>query len=119
MIKQDWMVIVAGHKLVDQMEAEHKAKVEWTGRGYNSEQLRVLQRDQSARGIIGIELVDAIRGWSVRYDSGLQDFGLLRRSDDLGGSLEAAMKYATDWVAQDPGRRYAWRRKTNEERVAA
>jgi hypothetical protein len=116
MIKQDWMVIVAGYELVDAMEAEQKAKVPWGCGGFKSEELCAFQREQSARGINGVEIVKSIYGHSVRYDSGLQNFGLLARSQELGGTLEAAERFACNWVAQDPSRRYAWRRR---ERVAA
>lgn len=111
MIKQDWMIIVAGEPLVDAMTAEQKAKVPMTGAGYSSSHVCEMQRSQASRGIIGVEIVCSIHGHSVRYDSGLQDFGLLARSRDLGGTLEAADEYAKNWVAQDPERRYAWRRK--------
>lgn len=114
MIKQDWMIIVAGHELVDAMEAEQKAKVKWGCGGYNSEQLCILQREQSARGIQGAEIVTSFHGYSVRYDSGLQNFGLLARSQELGGTLEAAEQFARHWVSQDASRRYAWRRKDRE-----
>lgn len=110
MIKQDWMIIVAGHELVDAMEAEQKAKCRWGCGGYNSDDICAMQRDQSRRGITGIEIVKAIKGYSVRYDSGLQNFGLLATSSDLGGSLEAAEQFAHKWVSQDASRRYAWRR---------
>lgn len=111
MIKQDWMVIVAGEALVDQMTAETKARCEWTGYGYNSNQLCQLQREQASKGIIGVEIVCSMYGHSVRYDSGLQGFGLLARSRDLGGSLEAAVEFAKAWVAEAPANRYAWYRK--------
>jgi len=104
------MIIVAGHELVDAMEIEQKAKCRFTGFGYNSDDLAVLQRDQSSRGIKGVEIVASIHGSSVRYDSGLQNFGLLATSRELGGTLEAAEQFARDWVAKDPSRRYAWRR---------
>jgi hypothetical protein len=118
MIKQDWMVIVAGHALVDALTAETKARCTWTGFGYESEGLCALQREQAARGLLGAEIVVSNYGHSVRYDSGLQNFGLLAsaRSRQLDGSLEAAVQWCETWVAQDPARRYAWRRKTDEER---
>lgn len=113
MVKQDWMVIVAGEKLVDEMTAETKARCEWTGYGYNSSQLCELQREQSRSGIIGAEIVQSNYGYSVRYDSGLQDFGLLAssRSKQIDGTLEAAVNWVNNWVAQSPGKRYAWYRK--------
>lgn len=116
MMKQDWMVIVAGEALVDAMTAETKARCRWTGSGYASDELCILQREQSARGIHGAEIVHTNYGCSVRYDSGLQDFGLLAgsKSGMLDGTLEHAERWAREWVAKDPARRYAWRRKTRD-----
>lgn len=118
MIKQDWMVIVAGEELVAFLSQETKSRCKWTGGGYASEDLCALQREQSARGIVGAEVVTSNYGNSVRYDSGLQDFGLLAgsRSGMLDGTLEHAERWAREWVAKDPARRYAWRRKTEAER---
>ena len=110
MIKQDWMVIVAGEELVDAMTAEQKARVPHTGFGYESESLCQLQRDRASRGIVGVEIVKSIYGYGVRYDSGLQGFGILSRAQETGGTLEGAESFARNWVAQDPDRRYAWRR---------
>lgn len=111
MIKQDWMVIVAGEPLVDAMTAEQIARVPCSGYGFESEALCQLQREQATRGIEGVEIVKSIYGHSVRYDSGLQNFSLLARSQELGGALEAAERFACNWVSQDPSRRYAWRRR--------
>jgi hypothetical protein len=60
-----------------------------------------------------VEVICSNYGHSVRYDSGLQNFGLLAgsRSGALDGTLEDAERYATAWVAEDPTRRYAWRRR--------
>lgn len=119
MIKQDWMVIVAGEELVDAMTTETMKRCAWTGRGYNSGDLCLLQREQAARGILGAEVIISSHGHSVRYDSGLQDFALLAgsRSGMLDGTLEHAERWAREWVAKDPERRYAWRRQTAEERA--
>lgn len=111
MIKQDWMTIVAGTDLIDALTAEQVARVPRGCGGFKSEDLCVLQREQSARGILGVEIVKSFKGHSVRYDSGLQDFGLLARSNELGGTFDAAEKFARDWVSKDPTRRYAWCRK--------
>ena len=113
MIKQDWMVIVPGEILVDQLTAETKARCEWTGFGYNSDQLCQLQREQASRMIEGAEIVVSNYGCSVRYDSGLQNFGLLASSKakQVDGTLEDAERWACNWVANDPTRRYAWYRK--------
>lgn len=113
MMRQSWMIIVAGDKLIDEMSAEQKSRCQWTGSDYASDSLCQLQREQSARGIIGAEIVVSNYGCSVRYDSGLQNFGLLAssRSKQLDGTLEHAERWAKEWVAKDPTKRYAWRRK--------
>lgn len=111
MLKQDWMVIVAGEPLVDAMTAEQKATVAFTGFGYDSEDLCALQRSRASKGIMGVELVRSIYGWSVRADSGLQDFALLAGKGQLDGMLEDATRWAKAWVEQDPSKRYAWYRK--------
>lgn len=105
--------IVAGEALVDSLNAEIDAICTKTAAGYyNSEMLCAVQRLHSARGILGVEIVCSNYGHSVRYDSGLQNFGLLAgsRSGTLDGTLEHAERYAREWVAADPARRYAWRR---------
>lgn len=111
MIKQDWMIIIAGNAVVDAMEVEQKATVPFNGYGYESEALCRLQSRQASRGIIGVEIVKSMHGYSVRYDSGLQNFGLLAHAQDLGGTLEGAETFVKTWVEQDQSRRYAWRRK--------
>lgn len=111
MVKQNWMTIIAGEALVDSLEAEQKARVHQAASGhYNSEELCKLQGEQDRRGIIGINLVESIYGWTVRYDSGLQNFAILagKRQGNLDGSLEAATQFARNWVASDPTKRYAW-----------
>jgi hypothetical protein len=113
MIKQDWMAIHAGAALVDALTEETKARCAHTGAGYASEALVVVQREQAARGIVGVELVKSNYGWSVRYDSGLQDFGIVASAQrgQVDGSWDSAVRFALDWVAQDPAKRYAWSRK--------
>lgn len=113
MFKQDWMVIVAGEPLVDAMTAEQTARVPMGCGGFKSEQLCELQRERSSRGIEGAEIVKSNYGHSVRYDSGLQNFGLLAssRCRQVDGSLEDAIRWVNAWVAKDPTRRYAWYRK--------
>ena len=113
MIKQEWMEIVAGEALVDAIAAETKAKCRWTGYGYASDDICALQQQQAARGIIGVEIVKSNYGFSVRYDSGLQNFGLVAsaRRGELDGSYEAASAFCREWVNRDAARRYAWTRK--------
>ena len=106
MILQDWMVIIAGNTLVDAITAETQKRVQ-------HETLPRVQERQFRRGIVGAEVVKSLYGYSVRYDSGLQNFNLLAsaRAGQLDGTLEDAERFARDWVAQDPAHRYAWRRK--------
>ena len=75
---------------------------------YPSEPLCAWQIAESRRGIIEAELVESFRGWTVRYASGLQNFGLIAgvRRGDLDGSYEAALAFATAWQAADPERRF-------------
>lgn len=100
-------IVIAGQELYNALQTE-RAKVTMAPRGYDSNQLSALQERQAARGIIGAELVKSIYGWSVRYNSGLQNWSLISpargRADQ---SLAFAEQIARDWVAQDPTHRYA------------
>lgn len=111
MLQGDAFVTVAGQELVQRMNVEQQERCKWTGYGYNSDQLCKLQSEWEARGIIGVEIVKSIYGYSVRYDSGLQGFGLVMRSQDIGGTLEAAIDWVKAWVAEKPDCRYGWYRK--------
>lgn len=121
MYKQDWMIIEGGHDLVDVLTAARDANISRNARGFDSEQLCALQVREAGQGVLGVELVESAYGWTVRYDSGLQNWGLLAsaRSGQLDGSLDDARRYALAWLAEDPKNRYAWRRKTEAERVGA
>lgn len=112
MLEGNKFIIVAGQELVETMRAEKRARVPNTGNGYASEPLCLLQREWSGRGYLGAEIVQSNYGCSVRYDSGLQNFGLLAssRAKDVDGTLAGAVAWVEAWVAKDPTRRYAWRR---------
>jgi hypothetical protein len=109
--------IIAGAALAASLDAEREALVAKTAGGYfNSEQLCDLQIKRSQRGICEVEIVKSNYGYSVRYASGLQDFGLLRGARGAADpSFEAAKKFCEDWVAADPTRRFA----TTHEQVPA
>jgi hypothetical protein len=113
MYRQNWMIVVAGEPLIDALTQEQDTKIPRSGAGFVSEALCALQREHAARQIVGVEIVASIYGHSVRYDSGLQDFGLLAgsRSGQLDGTLADAERFAREWVERDPTRRYAWRRR--------
>jgi len=99
-------IIIAGRNVREAVEAEQA-----TG-------LIKAQETQAKRGILGAQLVRSMYGWSVRYDSGLQGWGLLAstRSGQLDGSFKAAVEWAENWQAQDPARRYAWASRREVER---
>jgi hypothetical protein len=111
--RPELFTVVAGYDLLAEMEAETNAVVADRNGYRDSDQLCELQRKQARRGILGIELVESNYGTSVRYDSGLQNFGLVARAQELGGTYEAAERFAIEWVARDPDRRYAWKRNRN------
>lgn len=103
------MKILAGEELYNQIQEAKRAQVRHTGAGYDSEQLCKFQ-EKMARFVLGAQVVKSIYGYSVRYDSGLQNWGLIAsaKSGSLDGSLEAAIKFVEDWVALSPSSRYAW-----------
>jgi hypothetical protein len=105
-------IIIAGRDVIDQLDAEKDERV---GRG---EDLPAVQVAQARRGYLGAQLVRSMYGWSVRYDSGLQNWDLLAstRQGTLDGSLKAAVEWAEDWAAQDPEHRYAWASRREVER---
>lgn len=100
--------VVAGRELLEEIEAETKARVPRNGEYYASEELCVLQRERAARGIEGVEIIRSMYGHSVRYDSGLQNFALVRSG--RGASYEDAAEFCRKWVEKAPSRRYAWTR---------
>ncbi len=108
-------VAVAGHELFAAVQAERAGALEAQHAvrraGHVSDRLVEVQVEQSRRGIRGARLVHTDYGWSVRADSGLQDFALLAsaRRKQVDGTLEDAERFAKEWVAADPAHRYAWR----------
>lgn len=63
-----------------------------------------------------VEICPSIHGWSVRDASGLTNFALRasKRSGNVDGTLEDAIRWANDWVAQNPTLRYAYMRSGRE-----
>lgn len=78
------------------------------------ESLCNLQVSQAARGYRCVELVLSIYGWTVRYNSGLQDRAILYRSKDKDPAK--ALEYALEYVSFDPAHREANVRISNVER---
>lgn len=106
--------VVAGKQLYANLQAEKERVVPRNGEYFKSEPLCAWQSEVARRGVIGATLVKSMYGWSVRYDSGIQNFGILAgaRSGVLDGTLKAAVEWAKGWVAEDPTRRYAWVRES-------
>jgi hypothetical protein len=111
------MNIVAGKEVYEALQAEKERVVPHStiaGRTqyFQSEPLCRWQSECYNRGVRGVEIVKSIYGHSVRYDSGLENFGLLAgsRNGQLDGTFEDALRYASEWCSQDPERRYAWTR---------
>jgi hypothetical protein len=102
------VLVVAGQDVASRLEAEKLANVPRSPRGFASDPLCALHVDQARRGFLGASLVKSFYGWSVRYDSGLQEWALIAssRAGQLDGSFAAAVRYARRWQAEDPERRY-------------
>lgn len=114
MLDPKHFIIVAGEELVQSLREETERRIPKTGLGYASDNLCALQRERAGRMVLGVEIVQSMYGHSVRYDSGLQNFGILasKRYGNIDGSYESAERFAKAWVSHDPTRRYAWRRRT-------
>lgn len=104
------LLVTAGQRLYARMKAEQEVVVLRNAGRYDSEDLCRLQEARSRLGIVGAKLIASNHGWYLRYDSGLQDFGIIAcgRHGHLDGTYAHAAHYAKNWVAADPARRYAW-----------
>jgi hypothetical protein len=89
--------IIAGQDVADRIAAL-KAKNVLPSRKrpgcFDSESLCAHQRHVSDAGYIEAQIVETLHGYSLRYASGLQNFGLIRSSQDCGGTLEGAIDAA-------------------------
>jgi hypothetical protein len=100
---------VAGQDVLSEIAQHHAATVLPSPRQpgcFDSDTLCAHQRAMASRGYLGAEIVDTVRGFSLRYDSGLQDWGLIVRGL---ASYEDAVDAARRWQAADPTRRYVTR----------
>ncbi len=88
---------------------------------FQSEPLCDFQRDISKMGFIGATFCKSIYGWSLRYDSGLQDFGLIysARCKEVDGTYEDCLRMAHKWQAEDPEHRYVTTRESEYTQLAA
>jgi hypothetical protein len=93
--------IVAGQDVYDAYRARRLTAL---GMGpHDSEALCEFQKREARHGLVEAEIVKTIYGHSLRYASGLHDFGLIGRKL---GTLEQATQFAVNWQAQDPERRF-------------
>jgi hypothetical protein len=91
---------IAGEETWNELQAEKVLKVSQNARGFNSRELIILQGEWSRRGILGAELVESsMRGWTLRYDSGIQNWSIIAADMTKGEVIEFAM---------DPSHRYVY-----------
>ena len=96
---------IAGEETWNELQAEKVLKVSQNARGFNSRELIILQGEWSRRGVLGAELVESsMRGWTLRYDSGIQNWSIIAADMTKGEVID----YAMSWVAMDPTRRYVY-----------
>ena len=102
------MFVVAGHALFNLLQIEKEIKVSKSGSLYKSNELCEYQKSVSNRGIVGAEIVLSNYGYSVRYNSGLQNWGLLAssRHKQVNGTFQDAVRWAREWTSRDPAKRY-------------
>lgn len=99
-------ITIAGQNVLDEINTDRAAAVKQSklrAGCYDSESLCAHQIKMSQRGYLGAEIVQTLRGWSLRYNSGLQDFGLIVRGI---ATWDDAVAAAHQWQAADTARRY-------------
>lgn len=97
---------IAGQDVLDAIAAHKAATVLPSTRRpgcFDSETLCAHQRRMAGLGYLGAEIVATIHGYSLRYDSGLQEWGLIVRG--LATHQDAVVA-AMQWQARDPDHRY-------------
>lgn len=110
--------IVAGQTVVDGLRQARQQTVRPSSDRlgcFDSADLITQQCREAAAGIVGVEICVFSSGCSVRYDSGLQGFGLLAsaKRGNIDGTYEDAARWASAWQAQEPTKRYVWVRKAD------
>lgn len=99
--------IIAGREVFEAREARKAAALGDTPpTGFRSETLCQWQRSEAKLGIVEAEIVKSIYGYGLRYASGLNNFGIIARAQEIGGSLEDAIAFAKSWQAADASRRF-------------
>ena len=62
-----------------------------------------IQSDQARRGRLSARLIHSMRGWTVRYASGIQGFEIMFSSGDHNPAQ--AMSWGMKWANADPANR--------------
>lgn len=106
-------IAVFGKEVLSSIQAEKERAVPRSQRPgmehcYSSSELCSFQSKLAVKGYLGAHLVESIYGWTLRYDSGLQNFNIIAgvRDGQLDGSFSNAMDYAKEWQEKDSTRRY-------------
>lgn len=99
--------IIAGRDVFDAQAARKAAALgEMPPAGFPSEALCQWQRMEAKHGVVEAEIVKSIHGYGLRYASGLQDFGIIARAREIGGTMDDAVAFAKSWQAADASRRF-------------
>jgi hypothetical protein len=119
--------IIAGAPILDKLKAEQAAARDLYSRDPNprvqDSAICACQQYQAARGYLGAEMVESIYGWTLRYASGLQNFGIIATFPVRScGSWEQSYKkceaFAKDWAAADAAHRYVIAEPNNRYIIA-
>lgn len=105
-------IVIAGQEVADRIAALKAQKVLLSQKRpgcFDSESLCAHQREVSNAGFIEAQIVATSNGFSLRYASGLQNFGLIRDARSCGGTLEGAIEAAKKWQATNPTRYWVTR----------
>lgn len=104
--------VVAGQAVAERVAAYKKEQVILSTKVpgcYESNGLVGFQKRMNLAGYLEAEIVKSNYGYSLRFASGLQNFGLIRAARGLPlaeTTYEAAVDYAKDWQSIDPEYRY-------------
>lgn len=97
MLNTKWYVLIAGNPTKWDEETENLLD------NGDTKGLVSLQENQAARGRLSAHLIRSIYGWTVRYASGLQNFGLLYASQS--SDIRKAVEFGVEWANKDPENR--------------
>ena len=101
MLNSNGFVLLAGNP--QKWDDEIIQRCRTAGAFFNSEDLCRVQMDQAGRGRLSAHMVLSIHGWTVRYASGLQNFGILFKSTT--NDPQVALDWGCKWANQDPDNR--------------